>query len=248
VKAAYPSLQVDRPGSLDVLLLHGAWCGGWCWDSVVRHLAACDVRASAPNLPCDDPAADMDAYVRVAAGAVPDGTSPLLVGHSLAGVLLEPLAEARPVCGLVYLAAYVPRTGMSLRDQWAADPEMLVDGWDRGVTRSAGGMSRWTDLDAAAEVLFGDSTPDRAAAAVAKLRPQYWKISNARFSGRLVTPSTYIAPKADRLLDRTWFATRVPRLLGVDPVVVSGGHCPMVSRPLEIARIIKRVLDDRRRQ
>ena len=39
----------------DVLLIHGACHGAWCWDGVASHLSESGHRPIAVELPCDDP-------------------------------------------------------------------------------------------------------------------------------------------------------------------------------------------------
>jgi pimeloyl-ACP methyl ester carboxylesterase len=222
----------------DVLLLHGAWCGAWCWDPVIDELARLGLRAAAPTLAAEDPAAGLEEYVEAGLAAVPETATPLVVGHSLAGVLLEPIARRRPGCALAYVAAFIPCDGMSLRDQWRAWPEMLVEGWSYGLSRDGADATRWTDLDAAAGRLFGACPADCAREAARHLRPQTWAISDARFAGSLAAPSSYISPSDDRLLESGWFRARARELLGVEAIEIDADHSPMLSRPRELARLL----------
>ena len=222
----------------DVLLLHGAWCGSWCWDAVVDELARAGLRATAPTLPTQDRAAGLEELVAAALAPVSEAPAPLVVGHSLAGALLEPIARCRRTRGLVYVAAVIPCKGMSLREQWRAWPQMFVEGWSHGLSREHGGATRWTDLDAAADRLFGACPADRAREAARRLRPQTWAISDATFTGSLTTPCCYISPSGDRLLDPGWFRARAPQLLGVEAIEIDADHTPMLSRPRELAKLI----------
>jgi pimeloyl-ACP methyl ester carboxylesterase len=221
----------------DVLLLHGAWCGAWIWEPLVATLASRGVVAAAPELPAEDGRADVEAYVGVALATLAPDDRPLVVGHSLAGLLLEPLAARQPVAGLVYLAAFVPEPGLSLRDCWRRHGrQMFVPGWDRGTEARPGDVSAWSDLEAAVATLFGRAEPGVAREAAAQLRPQAWHLTNSTFVGSLATPSHCLLASEDRLLAPEWSAADAAARLGVFPHVLAGAdHCPMLSQPAELA-------------
>jgi hypothetical protein len=225
-------------GAVDVVLLHGAWCGPWCWTEVIRGLAQRGLTAVAPHLPSRDPRARLSDYVEAACASFSRSDRPLVVGHSLAGILLEPLAAVRRIRRLVYLAAFVPRRGMTLRQQWQAHREMLVPGWNRGLSVHADGTSRWVDRRAAAEVLFNDCSASVAQRAAARLRPQAWGLSDEAFTLDHVSPRIYVSPLGDRLIDSAWQLEAARSLLATEGLVIPGGHSPMVSRPGELARTI----------
>ena len=141
--------------SIDVVLLHGAWCGPWIWEETEAVLRARGLTVSSPQLPIERPARveDYVASVLAQTGGAPIG---LAVGHSLAGILLEPLAMRTPVQRLMDLAAFGPQPRIALRDQWRWTPTLLQPGWGAAVGAGPGDTTRWTDIDVAAEVLFGD--------------------------------------------------------------------------------------------
>lgn len=227
---------------VDVVLLHGAWFGGWCWDSMCRELADRGLRATAPDLPGGDPDAGLGDYVRAAMASIGRQGAPVVVGHSLAGILLDPLAAAVPVRQFIHLTAFVPHATMSLRDQWRQHPEMFVAGWDRGVRQGTLGTSRWVDLDAAAAVLMHDCPASTRAAAAARLRTQAWAISGVPFVARRVTRTTHVIADDDRLLSSQWlYAQALEDDLCREVRWLPGGHCPMLSRPAALADIVAEV-------
>jgi pimeloyl-ACP methyl ester carboxylesterase len=223
---------------VDVVLLHGAWCGSWCWEAVVHVLAERGLTAAAPELPIGDRDAQLHDYLDAAAACCTGPDPPVVVGHSLAGILLEPLAAIRPVRRLVYLAAFVPRPGVSMRQQWRAERDLLVRGWNRGVASDADEVSWWVDLDAAADVLFHDLPPPARSAAAGRLRPQAWGVSDAPFEGCHRSPRSYVMSADDHLIDSGWQRRTASSVLGVDPLVLAAGHSPMLSRPEAVADAI----------
>ncbi len=129
-----------------VILVHGAWHGAWCWQPLIpellkRRLApftldlpAHGVHARFPEGWGDDAARlavspaptsgiTLDDYaaavLEVVDAAYAAGSGPvMLVGHSMAGIVLSAVAERAPekIGGLVYLAAFMPLPGTPMID------------------------------------------------------------------------------------------------------------------------------------
>ena len=51
-------------------------------------------------------------------------------------------------------------------------------------------------------------------------------------------PSSYIVCAEDRTVRPEWRRRAASERLGVDPIELSGGHCPHVSRPRELAEVL----------
>jgi pimeloyl-ACP methyl ester carboxylesterase len=100
-----------------ILMTHGAFCGGWVWDAFAAPFRAAGHAVIAPDLPghalsdAADAALglsmnDYAAAVAAAAAALP--VPPVLVGHSLGGLVAMLAAMRAPVAGLVLLAPSPP--------------------------------------------------------------------------------------------------------------------------------------------
>jgi pimeloyl-ACP methyl ester carboxylesterase len=108
-----------------IVLVHGAWHGGWCWRRVVGPLRAAGHEVFAPTLTglgdrahlfrpdigLDDHVADVVALLEAE-----ELEDVVLVGHSYAGMVITGVAErcAERLRRLVYLDAFVPEDGQSL--------------------------------------------------------------------------------------------------------------------------------------
>src|SRR5262249_21839783 len=147
VRSTLPA-GASREGSpRHFVLVHGAWHGAWGWYRVRALLAAEGHTVSVLDLPSHGidrtPAKGITLadYVNAVVAVVDAAAEPVvLVGHSMAGVVISSVAEARPqkVASLIYLAAYLVPSGKSLLNYSALDPDSpllrhLVSG--RGVLR-----------------------------------------------------------------------------------------------------------------
>ena len=105
------------------VLVHGAFCGAWCWEPLVGELEALGHTAEAIDLPGHGedtmPLQDvtLDAYAERVAEKLRAGEPAVLVGHNMGGVAItQGAAKAREhVDRLVYCCAFLPRDGESLK-------------------------------------------------------------------------------------------------------------------------------------
>ncbi|MFA6083472.1 alpha/beta fold hydrolase [Mucilaginibacter sp.] len=105
-----------------IVLVHGAWSDATAWDAVVGNLKAKGHEVVAVNLPGHgtDTASfagiSLQSYVDAVKTAIGDKKNVVLVGHSMAGIVISEVAEQIPgqIKELVYLAAYLPKNGESL--------------------------------------------------------------------------------------------------------------------------------------
>src|SRR5262249_44022254 len=89
----------------DVVLVHGAWHGAWCWDGVVAALEGNGISVTAVELPLTG----LDSDVAAARRAIQDaGERVVVVGHSYGGEVIARAAAGLPtVKRLVFLAAFM---------------------------------------------------------------------------------------------------------------------------------------------
>jgi pimeloyl-ACP methyl ester carboxylesterase len=117
----------------NVVLVHGAWCGAWCWERVIPAMAERGLRATAIDLPGHggDASAMTDLHgdaTRVTEILDGLGEPAILVGHSYGGAVITEAGEHPLVDQLVFIAAMVLDTGETC--QKAATEEVAVAGLD----------------------------------------------------------------------------------------------------------------------
>ncbi len=100
-----------------MVFVHGAFCGGWAFDGFRAPFEAAGFETHAPNLPGHERGADLEVLaqtgVRDYAAALSEyvadlAAPPVLVGHSMGGLIVQLAAARTPVAALVLLAPSAP--------------------------------------------------------------------------------------------------------------------------------------------
>jgi pimeloyl-ACP methyl ester carboxylesterase len=110
---------------MNIVLVHGAWHGGWCWRDVAALLLADGHRVITPTLTglgershLLAASTDLATHVRDVVGVIEheELDEVVLVGHSYGGMPITGAADALPskIRALVYLDALVPSDGDSV--------------------------------------------------------------------------------------------------------------------------------------
>jgi len=226
-------------------LVHGAWHDAWCWERVAPVLRQAGHEVVAPQLPSDDGSADFDAYADVVCAALEGRADDVVVvAHSLAGSTGALVADRRPVRHLVYLCAAVPEGGLSLVDQWQAEPDMVSpefgNGWLQGLTDPDDQMrTAWVDLDFVREVFYADCDSATTEAALSHLRPQSgypWALPSSLTEHPSVRCTSVVCDE-DLVVNPAW-SRRIAHRIGADVVELPGSHSPMLSRPSAVADVL----------
>lgn len=224
---------------LTIVLLHGAFHGPWCWELVVPLLERAGHSVVVPDIPIEGPGAGASAYADAILRTIDGEEPPVIVAHSLAGLVAPVVAARRPVARLVFLAAILPIPGTSADEQRATEPWVTyvptaVEVTDLGQEVIAVGP------DMAREVFFHDVAPDLADRAVGLLRPQCTRIlaEVTPLETWPDVPVDYIVCRHDRSVDPDWGRRNARARLGVEPHEIDGGHSPFLARPEELARLI----------
>lgn len=228
----------------DLLFVHGAAHGAWCWQATIAALAASGARARAIDLPgCgDDPTpaaqATLDACAQAILAAM-DGPT-IVIGHSAGGYPITAAAERDPsrIAGLIYLCAYVPRAGASLAQMRRAGPSQPLEG---GFRLTPDRAAFTFDPALAADRFFHDCPPDVAAMALSRLTPQPLAPQDAALPSTAraeALPRHYIRCTRDRAIPPEYQTTMAQGLAVTD---LATGHSPFLSAPDKLAASILRI-------
>jgi pimeloyl-ACP methyl ester carboxylesterase len=228
---------------MNLVLVHGSYAGAWIWDLVTPELERRGHRVTAVDLPISDPSAGGAAYAETIVDAVDWNEPPVLVGHSSGGLFVPLVAAARPVRKLIFVAAMLARPGQSVNEQRDTEP---IDAPTAPTT------AQWTDMgdgvwavgpETATELFWHDAPPDLAAWANDRLRPQSYRgmTETSPLATWPAVPSSYVACRDDHATNPAWQLLAARERLGVEPVILDGGHSPMLSRAAELAEVLDRL-------
>lgn len=221
--------------------IHGAFQGGWVWREASKALAALGHEALAPTLSgCghlahgQGPGLGLATYVRDVEQffELEDLEEAILVGHSYSGLICAgALANLAPrLAGLVYVDALLPKPGDSFAGM-AGEPfqAMLAarvrDGWQvlpweaplfgvAGDVRQSWFLSRLFPFPLAG---FTDLTPSE---------PPAWP-AKRHYVRCAANPNPMLAANAARA-EAAGFAMQA----------IDAGHCPQITAPVELARVL----------
>jgi hypothetical protein len=225
---------------MNIVLLHGAFHGPWCWDLLTPVLEDLGHQVGATDLPITDPLAGAAAYADAVIESIAGWHEPpVVVAHSLAGLVGPLVAARRPVARLILLAAIMPVPGLSADQQSASDPWVsyvpsVLELTDLGEDTMAIGPTSATEL------FFPDVAPDVASWAAGQLRPQAYRILRevTPLAAWPDVPVSSIVCRDDRAVDAGWGRAAARTRLGIEPVEIEGGHSPFLARPAELGRVI----------
>ena len=223
------------------VLVHGAWHGGWCWDKVSALLRQAGHNVAAPDLPSHGrdntpiSGVTLAAYVERVRSVIEAQTEPVvLVGHSMAGVVITQTAEICPekIRCLVYLCAFLPANGECLADWSRRDTECLLPA--KRVRAQDESFSTIRE-DGMKKVFYADCSDQDVERAKRLLRPQASTPSNtpvvttAENFGRL--RRIYIETLQDRAISSSlqrqmYLALPCERVITMDT-----SHSPFFSAP-----------------
>lgn len=229
---------------MQIVLVHGSYAGAWIWDLVAPDLERRGHRVTAVQLPVSDPAAGAATYAQAIVDSVDWTEPPIVVAHSMSGLVAPIVAEGRLVRSLIFLAAMLPRPGVSAAEQRQLEP---IDAPTPPAT------SQWTDLgdgvwsvgpETATELFWHDAPPDVAHWAEQRVRPQSYVVINepSPLTAWPAVPSAYIACRDDHTTNPAWQRQAARERLGVVAVELDGGHSPMLSRPAELAATLDELI------
>jgi pimeloyl-ACP methyl ester carboxylesterase len=222
------------------VLIHGSGQNAGCWARVGALLKARGHAVAAPELPKHAPDWGLEEFATEIARSVTEPNT-VVVAHSFSGVFL-PLVAKTQGCGLlVFLAAVIPEPGKSVREQFAEDAGMFSREWIEAGPRwfdesQRGGLAQ--------EFLFHDcdgETLPWALRTVELFDTRHLVTQPEPFATWPRVQVASIVATADRTLTADWGRRMSRRVLSREPIEVQAGHCPHVSQPGEVARILEQL-------
>lgn len=230
----------------DILLIHGAAHGAWCWRDVIPALAALGHSARAIDLPGHGE--DATPYAEVTLDRYRDavlaamGPDTVLVGHSMGGYPITAAAAAAPdrVAGLVYVCAYVPWPDHSLAQMRMRAPRQPL----LPAIRMTEDRKGWTaDPAMVPDLFYHDCPPDVVADAMTRLCVQAVAPTAVAIPGLDAArdlPRAYVRCTDDRTIPPEFQATMTEGWPDGTVVDMACSHSPFLAAPGTLAGHIDR--------
>jgi pimeloyl-ACP methyl ester carboxylesterase len=217
-------------------LVHGAWHGGWCFELLENELRQRGESAVSMDLPIDVPDLDATDYAQSVADAIADVDDEIiLVGHSMGGLVIPLVPELHPIRRLIYLSGALRPPGQPTAVKLAGPPL---------VSTPDGNGLLIPDHDSAMEQFYPDVQPELAEWAAARLRPQSVKVIRGTAPA---TPWPDLPVAAIVGTDDIWqlghYQQTCRDLLGVEAILIEGGHSPFLARPAELAELLIKIAE-----
>jgi len=223
------------------VLVHGAWLGAWCWDDIAKDFRSAGHEVYVPDLPGhgDDqtpvPAITLESYVDALAPLVAEGS--VVVGHSMAGIVISSLAERIPeaIASLIYVAAYLLQSGESIVGVSATATDSLVG---PNMVPAADWSTISIRPEAIEEVFAADAPPSAIERLHSCARPEPAGPFNAPI---LVTPEKfgtvrrcYVRTSKDRAVTPRLQDAMLAKTPCAEVITMNTSHTPFFAAPAEL--------------
>jgi pimeloyl-ACP methyl ester carboxylesterase len=221
----------------EILLLHGAGHGAWCWHRLIPALSTRGLAARAIDLPGRGGSpATLHSQAEAILAALTGPT--ILLAHSAAGfpATLAACLDDSKICALIYLCAWVPQPGRSLaemRRAWPGNPlgpALRID---------AGGLSYSFDPAQIDALFTHDCPPEDRALTRARLCAEPRAPHETPFpSGITSRPLFYLGCSDDRAIPPLQQAEMAAALPPENRFTLTSSHSPFFACPDDLARLI----------
>lgn len=224
---------------MDIVLIAGLWLDGSVWNDVVSPLEELGHRAVPVTLPGQgdgSTSATLDDQVAAVLAAV-DGAAgkPMVVGHSAACTLAWQAAEARPdkVAKVALIGGFPSAHGETYADFFETrDGVMPFPGWEPFEGPDSADLDEATRSRITAGAI---PVPEGVTKGVVRLEDER----------RFDVPVVLLCPEFTPAEAEEWIrAGQLPELAKakhLEFVDIDSGHWPMVSKPVELARLLAAV-------
>ena len=221
---------------MDILLIAGLWLDGSAWDDVVPTLEELGHRPVPLTLPGQgdgSASATLDDQVRAVLAAIDSSSGkPMVVGHSAACTLAWLAADARPekVAKVALIGGFPSTDGEPYADFFELrDGVMPFPGWDRFEGPDSADLGEEVRRSIASAAI---PVPEGVTKGVVRLADER----------RFDVPVVLVCPEFTPAQAQEWIAAGdVPELAKakhLECVDIDSGHWPMVSKPIELARLL----------
>ena len=225
----------------EIILIHGAWHGAWCWNKVLPLLQKQGHKTLAPDLPghgsnrvCDT-AVTLDQYTDFICDLVDKTNQPVtLVGHSMSGIVISRVAEIMPekINKLIFVSGFLLKNGQTILEVAKKDTDgMVLPNLVYSRNRKFASIRE----DLIRDVFYQDCTEADYEQAKLKLTEQSLKPLSTPISisaercGKVA--KSYIACSSDRAISYRSQLEMITNMPCEQTITLDSGHSPFISMP-----------------
>jgi pimeloyl-ACP methyl ester carboxylesterase len=240
---AHSASAKERISEMVFVFVHGGAHGAWCWERVIAHLSSRAVALDLPGrgsrpAPLEETTLDdwVDAVVEEIAALAPEPV--VLVGHSLAGIVLPRVAEraANRIAQMIFVSCSVPPEGQTVIDILSPGIRPLAE--ENLRNRQASVLP-----DEVARAMFcNDMDEEQTRFVLDRLVPEAWApmLTPSRLAGlSLGIPLTYVKLLRDTAVPPALQDEIASHMGRVRRVELDAGHDAMISQPKALAALLE---------
>jgi pimeloyl-ACP methyl ester carboxylesterase len=220
---------------MTLVLVHGAWHGGWCWEAVVPLLERDGLSCRTVELPLTSLEDDI-AHTKALLDEI--SSDVVLVGHSYGGSVISGAGVHPRVKALVFVTAAALQPWETTVTHQFSDLSAEVTERQMRVAIIEGEFVS-IDPDHAVEFFYHDCDPHDAERAKSQLRPMASVCLNGVVGGAAWKdrPNLYVVTTEDRAIPRETQQHMAERI-GARVVKLPTGHSPFYAKPEALANVI----------
>jgi pimeloyl-ACP methyl ester carboxylesterase len=221
------------------LLVHGAWHGSWCWDTILEPLGQDNIvhtvtypQMKSVDITFEDYVTHICRMIETIEGQV------TLVGHSFAGFVISEVASRCPkkISELIYINGFVPLAHESLFDitplltSQHLTPYLVVDEVKQELS-----IEPWSMVET---YMYNHTMKDEISLTCLRpepLKPLMEKVSLSEDFPSI--PKRAIISCGDLTLSMTDQIHMCERY-NMPYILIESDHCPFISVPLQLAQLI----------
>lgn len=217
-----------------IVLVHGAWADGSCWNHVIPLLEHQGFAVTAVQNSLSSYADDVITTKRV----IDAQKGPvILVGHSYGGAVITGAAVGSSnVKMLVYVAGFAPDERESLGALLGGYPPTRL------ATSLVPGSPGFVYIDRSKfhDAFAGDVAAEEAKTMAATQRPLFWSIFEQPLGvpAWKTIPSWYIVARQDQAIPPDMERFMAKRMGATNIIEIDASHVPMISQPKIVAKFI----------
>lgn len=229
-----------------MLLIHGAWHGGWCWSEVASPLRASGHKIETPTLlglaetsASLTPEIGVETHVAQIVELIGERKNLIVCAHSYGGAVARIVESRVPraIDAILYLEGAIPPPGQNILDingpvvsaERLETARRFGDGWRLPPPDP---LAVWPGMDAETARWLAERLTDHPLKGFSDRQPEEMDWAGCRHAFVYASdrePQPYQAC-INSFRDRGW-----------DTVAIRGGHELMVTRPTEVADMLDKL-------